>query len=247
MRARATGALFLCLLLLLSFAVGVGCSSCGGESNDGTKPVSQDLPDLDLRDDTADLLITWIDDEGDHHVVQHPQDVPEGAREAVRVVTLNHGHGDTIYVADLRKKNADGTYPVHTMARSSWDLIAEKRRAKTMADLAPTASASATAGDREPPLAPPSSKLTAIVYAASWCSACRSAEAYLRSQGVKVVVRDIEKDPGVQAEMDRKLHRAGLPKRGTIPVIDIRGRILVGLDKREIRRAIREATRGDML
>ncbi len=199
-----------------------------------------------LRDDTADLLITWIDNKGDHHVVQHPPEVPAEGQELVRVVTTEHGHADLFYVANLRNKRSDGTYPVHTMARSEWELMAEKRRAKSMASLAPTTSGSSTSSPRVP-LAPPSAKLTAIVYSASWCSACRSAEAFLRAEGVKVVIRDIERDRGAQEEMNQKLHQAGLPKRGTIPVIDIRGRILVGLDKQQIRHAIKASTRGDML
>ena len=233
-------------MLLGTLLTGMGCSSCANDADDGTAPISQDLPELQLRDDTPDLLITWLDEKGDHHVVQHPGDVPESGRELVRVTTIEHGHGDVVYVADLRNKNGDGTYSVRTMARSAWELVAEKRRDKTMAALAPTASASATAGG-SPPLAPPSARLAAIVYAASWCSACRSAEAFLRSEGVQVVVKDIEKDPGAQAEMQQKLHRAGFPKKGTIPVIDIRGRILVGFDKRELKRVIKESTRGDML
>lgn len=245
MKTRAMGLLLLVVLLAASLFAGVGCSSCSNDPGDGTKPVSQDLPELELRDDTPNLLLTWIDEKGDHHVVQRPADVPEEAREIVRVVTLEAGHGDVFYVADLRNKNADGTYPVRVMGRSAWELVAEQRRDKTMAALAPTASASAAPG--APPLAPPSSQLVAIVYAASWCSACRGAEAYLRGEGVTVVTKDIERDPGAQKEMDEKLHRAGLPKKGTIPVIDIRGRIIVGFDKREIKRAIQESTRGDML
>jgi glutaredoxin len=240
------GLLLLVALLAISVVAGMGCSSCGQQTDDGTQPASQDLPAFELRDDTSDLLITWVDEKGDHHVVQRPADVPEGSREMVRVVTLQHGHGDVLYVADLRTKNADGTYPVKTMARSAWELVAQQRRAKSMAALSPTASASAGASPTGP-AAPASARLSAIVYAASWCSACRSAEAYLRSQGVTVIVKDIEKDPGAQAEMDQKLHKAGLPKRGTIPVIDIRGRILVGFDQRDIKRAIQESTRGDLL
>lgn len=240
------GWLLLVVLLTASVSFGLGCSSCAGEKDDGTAPASRDLPVLELRDDTPDLLITWVDDKGNHHVVMRPADVPEEAREMVRVRTLEHGHDEILYVADLRTKNADGTYPVKTLARSAWELVAEQRRAKSMAALAPTATGSA-GGAPTVPLAPPSSRLTAIVYAASWCSACRSAEAYLRGQGVTVIVKDIEKERGAQAEMDEKLHRAGLPKRGTIPVIDLRGRILVGFDEREIKRAIKEATRGEML
>jgi len=47
--------------------------------------------------------------------------------------------------------------------------------------------------------------------------------------------------------MNEKLHKAGYPQKGTIPVLDIRGKILVGFDQRAIKQAIQEAIRGDML
>jgi glutaredoxin len=236
------------LILSLIFSLtGSGCSSCGGSEAEGTAAVAQELPALGLRDDTPELLITWIDAKGDHHVVQHPADVPVEGREAVRVVTVNQGHGDLFYVADLRQKNADGTYPVKTLPRSQWELVAQQRRERTMAALAPSALAGGAATGQTPPTAPPSSRLTAIVYGASWCSACRSAERHLRQQGCTVVVKDIENDPRAKAEMDQKLARAKLPNRGSIPVIDIRGTILLGFDKRDIQRAIRNATTGESL
>jgi glutaredoxin len=211
-------------------------------------PVSDSLPALELRDDTAELLITWVDEKGDHHVVAHPLDVPEEGRALVRVVTVDQGHGAIFYVADLRQKKADGSYAVRTMSRSEWELIAEQRRQKAIAALAPPPTASASDGGvGTPPIAQPSAQLTAIVYGASWCSACRSAERYLRTQGVTVIPKDIERDAGAKAEMDAKLKRANLPMRGTIPVIDLRGKILVGLDEREIRRTIKSVTTGDML
>jgi glutaredoxin len=232
-------------IALVSYGVAsAGCSGCERNHDDGTRPVSQDLPALELRDDTPDVLLTWIDEKGDHHVVQKPADVPENARENVRVVTLQYGHGEMLYVADLRTKNADGTYPVHSLPRSSWELIAQQRRSKAIAALTPFASQSAPT---PAPAAPSSAQLSAIVYMASWCSACRSAETYLRSQGVTVISKDIEKDPRAQKEMNEKLHKAGYPQKGTIPVLDIRGKILVGFDQRAIKQVIQEAIRGDML
>ena len=236
------------LLLLFVLLTCVGC--CWREdkpSDDGTVPTSQDLPPLTLRDDTPDILLTWLDDKGDHHVVQRPADVPEKAREAVRVVTLDHGQGDLLYIADLRSKSDDGTYRVTTMPRSGWELLAQQRRAKSIAAFSPPASTSAPGAAPTAPLAPPAARLTAIVYATSWCGVCRKAEAHLRSQGVTVIVKDIEKDRGAQAEMNEKLRKAGQKQDGSVPVIDIRGRLFKGFDQRALDRAIREATKGDVL
>lgn len=247
MRSGRAELLLLVLLLTVSLVAGAGCSSCGSSEPSGTAPVSDSLPALELRDDTADLLITWVDEKGDHHVVAHPQDVPEEGRDLVRVVTVDQGHGSIFYVAELRQKRVDGSYPVRTMPRSEWELIAEQRRQKAIAALAPPPSSAGDGGAGTPPIAQPSARLTAIVYGASWCSACRSAERYLRSQGVTVIPKDIERDASAKAEMDAKLKRANLRSKGSIPVIDIRGKMLVGFDQREIRRTIKSVSTGDML
>jgi hypothetical protein len=47
--------------------------------------------------------------------------------------------------------------------------------------------------------------------------------------------------------MEQKLKRAGISGRGSIPVIDVRGRILQGFSQRELDRAIAEVTKGEEL
>ena len=229
----------------------VGCCFCFDNDNgpaEGTTPVSQDLPVFELRDDTPDILITWIDEKGEYHVVGKTADVPENAREIVRIVTVEHGHGDLLYVADLRSKSANGVYPVKTMPRSGWELIAKQRRDKAIAALSPTATTSGlSTAVPTAPIAPPSARLSAIVYSTSWCGVCRNAESYLRKQGATVVVKDIEKSNGARTEMNEKLRKAGLKQDGSVPVIDIRGKIFKGFDKRGIDRAIKDSTRGDVL
>ena len=241
------------LVLIAALPNAMGCCFSDNRGNagidDGTKPVSQVLPSLELRDDTADLLITWVDEKGDHHVVLHPTDVPEHARENVRIVKSDLGRGDLLYVADLRAKNADGTYPVKSMPRSEWELIAEQRRQKSMAIASPAASAGPNSppSPRIPTAAPNLEKVAAIVYATSWCGVCKKAESYLRTQNVIVSVKDIEKSRTARAEMSQKLKKAGLPQDGSVPVIDIRGKILKGFVQRDIDRAIKDASRGDLL
>jgi glutaredoxin len=201
------------------------------------------LPPLTVRDDTPGLLLTWIDDKGDFHVEQKASDVPLVGRDAVRVVdpTRDEGaHGDAIYVADLRVAGADGSYPVHTMSREDFDALAVERRAKTNPTLG-TASGS-DGGEREPPARGGSDvasagRPTVIVYGASWCSACHQAEAYFKQHGILFVEHDVEKEPEAAAEMRSKLRRAGL-RDGSIPVIDVRGHIMVGFDPRSIQSAL---------
>ncbi len=241
---RAARVLWIALLLVLAWSA--GCSGCGRSGSDGTSPESRELPAIELRDDTANLLLTWIDERGEHHVVQHPADVPEKGRDAVRVVIAQEGFagdGDLVYVADLRKKLADGGYAVRSMPRSEWDLIAQQRRDKTMANVAsPPVTSGSAAGTAT---VSPTSRLTVILYGAPWCDACRGATRYLRRKGIDVIEKDIESDQGARAEMQRKLADARIRDRGTIPVIDVRGRILVGFDERELDRAIKAVTKGE--
>ncbi|HEU5075401.1 MAG TPA: hypothetical protein VFU02_14520, partial [Polyangiaceae bacterium] len=66
---------------------------------------SDPLPKLVLKDDTPNLFLTWVSEDGDFHVVQKIDAVPESARKQVRVVTDNRvATKDWFYVADLSRK-----------------------------------------------------------------------------------------------------------------------------------------------
>jgi hypothetical protein len=54
---------------------------------------------------------------------------------------------------------------------------------------------------------------------------------------VKFVLHDIEKDSSAQREMQAKLAKAGA-RGGSIPVLDVRGRILIGFDARAVDEAL---------
>src|SRR5690606_8218203 len=78
------------LVVLLLCALAPACTKDAPATGEGAQPASDDapspneLPPLTLRDDTPDLLLTWIDDKGDFHVVPKPSDVPEAGRKQVR-------------------------------------------------------------------------------------------------------------------------------------------------------------------
>ena len=79
-----------------------------------------------------------------------------------------------------------------------------------------------------------------VIYGAEWCGACHEAAKYLRSKGIAYVDKDVEKDPGAAAEMQQKLAKSGLHE-GSIPVIDVRGKVMVGFNPAEIDAALGEA------
>lgn len=239
----------LVLLLVVLAAVVPSCKGKGGDGGDdptGTKPTTGDLPALELRDDTPNLLLTWIDEKGDFHVVQKPADVPEKGRAEVRVVvtTKEEGTGKLVYVANLSRKNPDGTYPVSVMGRAQWDEKgASRRKARLEALAPPTGSvppAASGSGAPAPSAAIPAGKVVAIIYGADWCKPCHDAAAYLKQRGVVVIEKDIEEDPGAREEMNTKLERAKLAG-ASIPVIDVMGQVLLGFSPRALERAIEQA------
>ena len=76
-----------------------------------------------------------------------------------------------------------------------------------------------------------------IIYGASWCGPCHQAAAYFTKRGIKFIEHDIEKDSSAAREMQAKLAKAGA-RGGSIPVLDVRGRILIGFDQRAVDQAL---------
>jgi glutaredoxin len=245
-RARA----ILACVFVVSFAAAP--LACGKKSGgDVTAEPAAGEP-LVLRADSTGLLLTWIDEKGDFHVEQSVADVPIAGRDVVRVIDPNRDEGltsDKIFLADLRLARADGTYPVRIATRAELDAIALSRRqtkGPTLASAAPSSSApgpqpTATAGgDPGRPDPNASGRPAVIIYGASWCGPCHEAEAYFRSKGISYVEKDIEKEPGAGREMQAKLEKAG-KRGGSIPVLDVRGKILVGFNPRAVDEALGKA------
>lgn len=209
---------------------------------------SEDLPPL--ASVSANLLLTWVGDDGDFHVVEQIDAVPAEHRKQVRVVQTDHpaGTGAVVYVADLEQKRADGSYAVTTLPRTEWEKLGADRRQTRLEQVAPGAAVPGALppvgpeGSAQPPgeIAPTageSSAVTAIVYGADWCKPCHEAERYLRSLGVAVTKKNIEESRAAQAEMREKLTRVNRAGAG-IPVIDVMGKIFVGYSPGPLKQAV---------
>lgn len=240
--------------VLLALAASALAPACKEQRDDGTAPAqaSAELPPLELRDETANLMLTWIDEKGDTHVELHPADVPAEGRSMVRAMLSDRTEGtrDVFYVADLTQKRPDGTYAVRTMPRREWESQLEKRRAEHIARTAPPPAPAPGPGGSAgtgAPAAPNSlGGVTVIIYGASWCKPCHQAADYLRAKGVAAVVKDIEEDPAAAAEMQDKLAKSH-QRGGSIPIIDVRGQILVGFSPGALDQALARAARGTTL
>ncbi|MGC4091089.1 MAG: glutaredoxin domain-containing protein [Polyangiaceae bacterium] len=235
-------------LLVCALLLGVGCHTRQGDDKSSAAPKSNQLPTLSVKADTPNLLLTWIDDKGDFHVVEKPADVPAESRKDVRVVATDKesGTGDQVYVANLDETAPDGSYKLKTLSRAAWDELGASRRKTRLEAMAPPSAAPSPAGPGSAEPARTAGKaagaVLAIIYGASWCKPCHDAEAYLRQHGANVIKKDIEENEAAASEMKQKLSRAGMGG-ASIPVIDIMGRIMVGFSPPALDRAL-DAARG---
>ena len=241
---RRLAARFLVLATLL-FAFGALSVLTGGckRKADAVAEATPEAPVV--RDMTDGLQLTWIDDKGEFHVEQRVADVPAASRDIVRVRALDPAadapSGDRVFIVDLRTAGANGTYAVRTAARAEFEDVAVARRAKSgTAVLAPKAAPSAPPAASGAAEGDAAGRPAVIIYGASWCGPCHQAAAYLKQKGVVFVEHDIEKDSSKQREMQAKLAKAGV-RGGSIPVLDVRGRILVGFDARAVDQALGQA------
>jgi glutaredoxin len=224
-------------------------------------------PPFAVRGDLAGLLIVWYDAEG-LHPARTREEVPEAHRDEVRVDSLALPPDQRldpayVYVADLRAPRPDGTYAVRKLARDTFEarVAAAAARAAALATATQAAATQAGAtqagpaqadgaidpagaagtgpagGPGEPGASGDPGAAPVVVYGASWCGACRQAKQFLAARGVPFVERDVEREPGAHAEMMQKARAQGLSPTG-IPVIDVRGRILLGFDPGALARAL---------
>lgn len=75
------------------------------------------------------------------------------------------------------------------------------------------------------------------IYGVEWCGPCHDAASFLAQRGVPYVERNIDADHDANEEMQSKLRDAGLHV-GSIPVLDVKGHILVGFSRDAVTRAL---------
>jgi glutaredoxin len=235
---------FLVLLLLVVASCHRGSS---GSADDAKEP-----PPILLNEESSGLLLTWIDAKGDFHVEEKVADVPIAGRDAVRVIDPmreDGTHPDHIFVADLRVAGPDGNYHVRVTTRAEFDKMAEARRQKEgptlaagPADAAPGPASAMPDSPASPTLPDPTGAVrpSVIIYGASWCGPCHQAADYLRRKGVPFVLKDIEEDVNAGREMRAKLSKAGM-RAGSIPVIDVRGKLVIGFSAQALDEALGQA------
>ena len=247
MNARRMPGLLAAVCAVVVAVTGAACRR--GHGSQGQPAAAGDLaaPATVVKDDTEGLLLTWIDDKGDFHVETKVADVPLVGRDAVRVVDPTKDEAvqaDRVTIVDLRQAHPDGTYPVRWMSRTDFEQMAVARREKSGPTLAQTAAPGSAGAAGAPGVSDPgaaqdpgsgaaAARATVIIYGAEWCGACHDAAKYLRRKGIAYIEKDVEKDPAAAREMQAKLAKNHL-NAGSIPVIDVRGHVMVGFNPQQI-------------
>jgi glutaredoxin len=226
---------------LVAGLAGTGCKRSAAASSESEAP-----PPFVVKADTEGLLLTFIDDKGDFQVAMRVADVPLMGRDTVRVVDPNKDVGaqdGRIVVVDLRQAKPDGTFPVRFMSRTDFEALAVARREKNGPTLENAGTSPSSApGDTSPSASAqqPAPRPLVIIYGAEWCGACHEAARYLKKKGVPFVEKDVEKDQSAEREMEQKLVKNGL-RGGSIPILDVRGKVLVGFNAQAIDAALGQA------
>jgi len=199
-------------LLLVAVVVAAGCNGPDRSKVVAADPVVEAPPGPVVTDTSTTLLFSFVDAAGRVQAVPSVADVPEAVRGRVLVVDLDktpeqrqaHRYA---WFADLTAKGADGTYPVVVVSR--YDAASQQ-------------------GGAGAATLPPADG-SVVVYSATWCGYCKKAKAWLTTNNVPFIERDVETTAGAQAELTGKLKASGVPGGG-IPVVDWGGELVVGYD-----------------
>lgn len=206
-------------LSVLLVAVSAGCRDAAepAENDAAAAPVPEPLV---VRQGDDSLLFSYRTSRGVYATAARIDEVPAEARDAVVVIDLDRTPeerraGRFIHVTDLRKAGTDGRYPVAVQSRYAFEAPAR------------TATGPAESGDE------------VVVYSASWCRVCDKAKRLLTAWGVPFVEKDVEASRAAARELSAKAAQRGFAPGG-VPVIDVRGVLLRGLDEGRLKATLRE-------
>lgn len=224
---RALGALLVAASVVGSMACRSRAPAAATDASAAAVAVDAPAVPFAVRDDSTELMLLWFDERGAAHPVRSVGEVPAARRQVVRVDPSRPEMRAPgwVYVADLRQRSASGDYPARAVPAEALAgvVLAMAGHEGALGSQRGAQAAALAAGDGGAASARPA----VIIYGASWCSACHQAADYLRRRHVAFVEKDIEQDPAAAQEMHDKARRAGVPT-GSIPILDVRGRIMAG-------------------
>jgi glutaredoxin len=207
-------------------------------------------------------LFTYVESSGQFATTDKPEIVPMPSRAVVRVFDPSGASdknqvGTDIYVADLNVLLKSGKAQAKPLSRDAFETAAlaqlppgesSARAAHAgatgeapLAAAPPGPSGSPGAGAPAGAAMPPGTTPVVTIYGTSWCGACRAARQYLTEKKIPFADKDIEQDPVAARELADKASKLGIPT-DRVPVIDVRGRLLLGFDRARIEALLGEST-----
>ena len=196
-------------------------------------------------------LFTYAEPAGTFATTDKPETVPEASRHLVRVIDPAGGAstaGDRVYVTDVNELLAKGQSNAKPMSREAFETAAlaalpsgqsSPFSAQQMAPAPMPGPANS-----QPPVSgntPPGEKPVVTIYGTSWCGACRAAREYMTEHKIPFVDKDIERDPAAARELAEKAAKMGIPT-DRVPVLDVRGRLLLGFDRARVEALLGQPT-----
>jgi glutaredoxin len=235
---------FFVLTTLTAFAA----PACRRSAPDAPVPTHTAPGTLEVLKDGR-WLFTYLEPKGEFSTTDKPEVIPAQSRAVVRVFdpsnpAQKNAAGAEIYVADVNVLLKSGKTQAKPLSREAFETAA---MAQLPAGETSPLSARPAHAANEPPLAPwdagahPTGTPVVTIYGTSWCGACRAARQYLTERKIPFADKDIESDPAAAQELRDKASKMGIPT-DRVPVIDVRGRLLLGFDRARIEALLGEST-----
>lgn len=236
-----------CIGALAALVVPAGCRKSAPEA---PPPVAGAPATIEVLKDGR-WLFTYAEPKGTFATTDKPESVPEDARAMVRVFDPSApektpGTG-RVYVTNLNDVLSKGRAPARPMSREAFETAAlavhptgdsSPLAAQTMR---PVPMPATDAGTAAPPAATAGGPPVVTIYGTSWCGACKAARQYFTSRKIPFADKDVEKDADAARELATKAAKMGIPT-DRVPVIDVRGRLLLGFDRARIETLLGEPT-----
>ena len=195
-------------------------------------------------------LFTYAEPKGTFATTDKPDSVPETARAVVRVFDPSAPEktpgGARVYVTNLNEVLSKGRAPARPMSREAFETAA--LAAHPTGESSPLAAQTmkpvpipAGDGGAAPALPTAGGPPVVTIYGTSWCGACRTARQYFASRKIPFADKDVERDPDAARELAAKAAKMGIPT-DRVPVIDVRGRLLLGFDRARVEMLLGEPT-----
>jgi len=203
-------------------------------------------------------LFTYVEPSGLFASTDKPDSVPERSRAIVRVFDPSDPSSKTndparVFVVNLNDLLKSGKAPARPLSRDAFETAALAQlppgESSPLAARPPSppppsgtpAAAPAAPPGGAPPGVPASGPPVVTIYGTSWCGACRAARQYFTERKIPFADKDIEQDPAAARELADKAGKLGLPT-DRVPVIDVRGRLLLGFDRARVEALLGQST-----